>query len=98
MTPEEAYEEARPRISEAERTGAVELDLSGWKNGKYTGLATLNRLPPEWERLTSLQLLNLSNGKQLDISPLAGLTSLQERSLRISSLHLSRSHPQSRRG
>ena len=94
MTPEEAYEEALRRIREAEETGAVELDLSG--------LETLTRLPPELERLTSLQSLNLSGApaqrrpvpagkphlapiaqpllvQQLsgDLSPLAGLTSLQ---------------------
>jgi hypothetical protein len=34
MTPEEAYEEALRRIREAERTGALELDLSGRKEGK----------------------------------------------------------------
>ena len=31
MTPEEAYEEALRRIREAEKTGALELDLSGRK-------------------------------------------------------------------
>ena len=31
MTPEEAYEEALRRIQEAEKTGAVELNLSGVK-------------------------------------------------------------------
>ena len=30
MTPEEAYQEALRRIREAEKTGALELDLSGW--------------------------------------------------------------------
>ena len=35
MTPEEAYEEALRRIREAEKTGALELYLSGWKEGKY---------------------------------------------------------------
>jgi hypothetical protein len=61
MTPEEAYEKALRRIREAERTGAVELDLSGrkeektriWKN---TGLETLTRLPPELARLSLLEL------------------------------------------
>jgi hypothetical protein len=77
MTPDEAYEEALRRIHEAEETGAVELDLSGWKEGEYTGLESLTRLPPELERLTSLQELNLNLCKQLngDLSPLAGLTS-----------------------
>src|SRR5271165_6993725 len=70
MTPEEAYEEALRRIREAEKTGALELDLSG--------LQALNRLPPELERLGSLQTLNLPLYEQLnDLSPLAGLTSLQ---------------------
>jgi internalin A len=78
MTPEEAYEEALRRILKAERTKAVELDLSGWKDGKHTGLETLTRLPPELERLTSLQSLDLVGCEQLtDLSPLAGLTSLQ---------------------
>ena len=54
MTPEEAYEEARRRIRQAEETGALELDLSGLKDGKYTGLEILPRLPPELERLASL--------------------------------------------
>ena len=45
MTPEEAYEEALRRIRKAEETGALELDLSGQKEGKtgeweYTGLET----------------------------------------------------------
>jgi hypothetical protein len=82
--------EALRRIREAERTGEVELDLSGWKKGKegktgsleYTGLETLNRLPPELECLTSLQSLNLSGCYQLnDLSPLASLTSLQSLNL-----------------
>ena len=84
MTPEEeAYEEALRRIREAERTGALELDLSGQKKGETgtledTGLETLNRFPPELERLTSLQTLNLSGcGLPSDLGPLAGLTSLQ---------------------
>jgi hypothetical protein len=42
------------RIRKAEETGAVELDLGG--------LGTLNRLPPELERLTSLQSLYLMGG------------------------------------
>src|SRR5271166_3376655 len=71
MSPEEVYKEARRRIHEAEKTGALELDLSG--------LQMLNRLPPELKRLTSLQSLNLSGCEQLsDLSPLASLASLQE--------------------
>ena len=42
MTPEEAYEEALRRIQEAERTGALALDLSGWKIGE-----TAHTSPPE---------------------------------------------------
>ena len=62
MTPEEeAYEEALRRIRKAEKTGAVELDLGG--------LDTLNRLPPELERLTSLQSLYLMGGQLSDLSP-----------------------------
>jgi hypothetical protein len=62
MTPEEeAYEEALRRIRKAEETGAVELDLGG--------LDTLNRLPPELERLTSLQSLYLMGGQLSDLSP-----------------------------
>jgi len=57
MTPVEAYAEALRRIREAEETGAVELSLSG--------LETLNRLPPDLERLTSLQSLYLSRCWQL---------------------------------
>jgi hypothetical protein len=71
MTEEEkAYEEALRRIRKAERTGALELDLSG---------LPLNRLPRELARLTSLQKLNLHDCWPLrgDLSPLAGLTSLQ---------------------
>ncbi len=48
MIPEEAYEETPLRIREAEKTGAIELDLSGLE---------LDRLPPELARLTSLQSL-----------------------------------------
>ena len=64
MTPEEAYEEALRRVRKAEETGALELDLSGQKEGKTgalekTEFATLNRLPPELARLTSLRSLNL---------------------------------------
>jgi hypothetical protein len=62
MTPEEeAYEEALRRIRKAEETGAVELDLGG--------LDSLNRLPPELERLTSLQSLYLMWGQLSDLSP-----------------------------
>jgi hypothetical protein len=50
----EAYEEALRRIREAEETGALELDLRGRKEGKFIGLKTLNRLPPELKRLRSL--------------------------------------------
>jgi hypothetical protein len=39
MTPEEeAYEEALRRIRVAEETGDVELNLSGWKEGKSSEL------------------------------------------------------------
>jgi internalin A len=85
MTPEKAYEEALRRIREAEETGALELDLSGWNETtqKSSGLETLNQLPPELTHLTSLQSLDLSVCEQLtgDLSPLAGLTSLQSLSL-----------------
>jgi internalin A len=68
MTPEEAYEEALRRIREVEKTGAIELDLSG--------------LPLELGRLTSLQSLDLNEYAYLrDLSPLAILTSLQSLSL-----------------
>ena len=74
MTPEEAYEEALRRIRKAEETGAVELDLSGLE---------LNRLPPELERLTSLQRINLAwcdlSG---DLSPLAGIKHSMEINVR----------------
>ena len=65
MTPEEAYEEALRCIRKAEETGALELDLSGLKEHvsgarEYSELVTLNRLPPELERLTSLQSLDVS--------------------------------------
>ena len=56
MTPEEAYEEALRRIREAEKTGALELDLSR---------LVLTRLPFELERLASLQSLDLSWCRQL---------------------------------
>jgi internalin A len=72
MTPEEeaAYEEALRHIRKAEETGAVELDLS-W--------LALTRLPPELERLTSVQSLNLAYCTQLsdNLSPLASLSSLK---------------------
>jgi hypothetical protein len=72
MTPEEeAYEEALRRIRVAEKTGAVELDLNGMKDGKVTELETLTRLPQELDRLTSLQSLCLEECKQLsgDLRP-----------------------------
>jgi internalin A len=74
MTPDEAYEETLRRIQEAERTGALELDISRLE---------LNRLPPVLASLTSLQRLDLSWCKQLsgDLSPVAGLTSLQSLNL-----------------
>jgi hypothetical protein len=85
MTPEEAYDEALRRIREAENTRALELNLSAWSETaqEYSGLETLNRLPPELGRLTSLQTLNLFYCKQLsgDLSPLASLTSLQSLNL-----------------
>jgi internalin A len=53
------------RICEAERT-------------EYSGLETLNRLPPELTRLTWLQSLDPRGCEQFsDLSPLAGLTFLQ---------------------
>jgi hypothetical protein len=74
MTPEED-ELALRRIREAVETGAAELDLS-W-------FSTLNRLPPELERLNSLRSLNLCGCRQLsgDLSPLADLTKLQSLNL-----------------
>ena len=69
MTLEEAYEEALCRIQRAEETGAVKLDLSR--------LSELTRLPPELDRLISLQRLNLFECHQIsDLAPLANLTSL----------------------
>ena len=46
----------------------------------------LNRLPPELERLTSLQSLSLAGCQQLsgDLSPLSHLTSLQSLFLQLS--------------
>ena len=79
MTPEQAYEEALCRIREAERTGGRKLNLSGLKERlELTGLE-ITRLPPELERLTSLQTLDISRCSQLsgDLSPLADLISLQ---------------------
>jgi internalin A len=65
MTPEEALD----RIREAGSTGAIELDLSG---------LAWDRLPQELGQSTSIQGLNLSRCEQLtDLSPLAGLASLQ---------------------
>jgi Leucine-rich repeat (LRR) protein len=58
------------RIQEAERTRSDQLDLSD--------LVFLERLPHELNRLSSLQTLDISGCRRLnDISPLAGLTSLQ---------------------
>jgi internalin A len=70
MTEEEnAYKEALRRIREAEETGAVELDFRG---------LSFNGLPPELERLTWLQSLDLGDCEKLrDLTPLAKLTSLQ---------------------
>jgi Leucine-rich repeat (LRR) protein len=65
------------RIREAEKTGAIELNLSGRKDGKDTGLETLNRLPPELEGLTSLQSLDLN--RCLGIRRFAPLESLLPR-------------------
>jgi internalin A len=76
MTPEEeeAYEEAMRRICEAEKTGALELDLSG--------LIALTRLPRELAGVTSLQSIvlrwsNISPNRLSDLSSLTGLTTLQ---------------------
>src|SRR5260221_14116493 len=67
---EEAYAEALRRIREAERTRTLSLDLSQ--------LEFLNQVPRELERLTWLRRLDLSHRWQLiDLSPLAGLTSLE---------------------
>jgi hypothetical protein len=84
MPEKEAYEKALRRIRKAEESGAVELDLSGWKD-RYTELATLNRVPQELGRLTSLQSLDLTRCERLsrDLSPLAGLTSLQSLNLSL---------------
>jgi hypothetical protein len=76
MTPEERdYQEALRRVQEAERTEAVEVDLSG--------LLHLTRLPlEELKQLNPLQGLNLSGCRQLSaMSPLAELTGLQSLSL-----------------
>jgi hypothetical protein len=76
MTPEEqAYEEALRRIRKAEKTGVLELDLSGLKEREtgeqHSELATLKRLPRELANLTSLRSLNF------DGSGSSGLISLQ---------------------
>jgi hypothetical protein len=66
MTPEEeVYAEALRRIREAEETGTTALNLSD--------LDSLNNLPRELERLTSLQTLDLSHCRQLsgDLTPLS---------------------------
>jgi len=47
MTPEEAYAEARRRIREAKKTGALEL---------YLGGLALNRLPRELARRANRHL------------------------------------------
>jgi hypothetical protein len=72
MTPEEEdYQKAIRRIQEAEKTGAVELNLIIESTSSWV------------ERLKSLQSLNLYGCHQLsgDLSPLTALTSLQELSL-----------------
>jgi internalin A len=71
MPPEKAYAEALRRILKAKETGASDLNLSH--------LDSLNQLPRELARLTSLQSLDLSFCEQLrgDLAPLASLTSLQ---------------------
>ena len=81
MTPEEAYEEALRRIREADETGALELDLSGRKDGKtgarqYSGLETLNDFLRSWPAHLDLSCQNLSG----DLSSLANLTSHGARS------------------
>jgi hypothetical protein len=61
---EETYAEAIRRIREVENTETATLDLSA--------LDSLNQLPGELERLTSLQTLNPSWCRQLsDLRPLA---------------------------
>jgi internalin A len=71
MTAEEAYAKALCRILEAEKSGALNLDLTR---------LPLDQLPRELARLTSLQELGLSWCKRPvgDLSSLAGLTSLQK--------------------
>jgi hypothetical protein len=73
MTPEgEGY---LSRILKAKETGASDLNLSH--------LDSLNQLPRELARLTTLQSLDLSFCEQLrgGLTPLASLTSLRELSL-----------------
>ena len=68
MPPEKAYEKANRRIREAESTEALELDLSE---------LALKRLPPELERLSSLQKLDPS--RSLELQPTAGSVSEDDR-------------------
>jgi Leucine Rich repeats (2 copies) len=66
---EEAYAEALRRIRETENTGATWIDLSD--------IEFLHQLPQAPERLKSLLTVNLPAEWLTEVSPLAGLTSLQ---------------------
>jgi hypothetical protein len=69
MTSEEANQQARRRIQEAEQTFAVRLHLSG---------LALDRLPADLERLTWLQELYIRECTKItDLSPVARLTSIR---------------------
>ena len=83
MTPEEAYEETLRRIREAETTEAIAVDLRGIKTGESTGLETLTRLPPELERLTKLQSLNLAKVRHDLIKPMRSLKGTRHSGLGI---------------
>ncbi|MCY7350665.1 MAG: hypothetical protein LH606_08350, partial [Cytophagaceae bacterium] len=67
-----SLQEARQRIKQCQSEKSVHLDLAG---------LNLEKLPEEIEELTSLQRLNVSGTQISDLTPLAGLTSLQDLSV-----------------
>jgi len=77
MPDEGEYYEAIRRIKEAQDSKSVELDL--------TGLECSNFFPPELADLTALKSLKFHLFGD-DLSPLAGLTSLQSLQLRLDGL------------
>ncbi|MGB0504881.1 MAG: TIR domain-containing protein [Pikeienuella sp.] len=69
---ERAYERAKELIAKAKAEGATELALN------TEVVSNLTRLPPEIAELTHLTVLSLNNTQVSNLSPLLGLSALEE--------------------